>query len=135
MTQIDWKASYSVGVRELDQQHRRILEIINDFAQIGDRAGQEKEIYGTLNALVKYAQSHFKAEERLMSKHHYEGLDRQKEEHAAFTAQVFEFNRKLAAHNPTVYHQIVNYLQQWFIDHILGLDKNYKDHFNRLGLD
>lgn len=128
MKLLEWKPSYSVGVRELDEQHETLLGLINGLAGENPDHGS-KRCFVALNDLVKYAQIHFKAEENLMRLHVFPGLGAHEKEHEAFAESVFEFNQSLADGSPGVFSVLLSFLKDWYITHVLGTDKEYKEFF------
>ena len=53
MAILKWKDSYSVGIKSLDQQHRRLLELINKLSGIDPETKDKKKIFSVLNALAE----------------------------------------------------------------------------------
>lgn len=126
MSVLVWKPSYSVGVTELDQQHEILLGLINEFA--GENPDRSiKRCYIVLNDLVKYAQLHFNTEETLLGLHGFAGLSTHKMEHDTFTERVFELNQKLQAGDTNIFNEVVDFLKDWYIAHVLGTDREYMD--------
>ena len=132
MAKLDWKSSYSVGVKELDEHHKRLLQLINDFSD-EKPTYNDKRCFIILNELIKYAELHFSAEESLMQQYSYDELNLQQKEHEAFMDKIFELNKELADKGAEVFSELVIYLKGWYISHILGTDKNYKRFFERKG--
>ena len=83
MAQLDWNDSYSTGLDELDDDHRQLIKIINDFDTARADGRGEAALGGTLKAAHDYAKNHFAHEEGLMKKHGFPGLA----EHASMHRQ------------------------------------------------
>ncbi len=133
MTTLEWKEDYSVGVREIDEQHARLLQMINDlYVEIPEK--DQKGCFEHLNRLIKYAELHFSTEERLMEQYGYEELESHSMEHDSFTMKVFDLNRKLEQGEGDVYSELVMFVKEWYISHVLGVDKNYQPFFKEKGL-
>ena len=127
MAILKWKDSYSVGIKSLDQQHRRLLELINKLSGIDPETKDKKKIFSVLNALAEYAQAHFDSEESYLSKYEYPNLAQQQREHVAFTAEVFRLAQKLEQAEPGIHSEVINFTKDWYISHILGTDREYID--------
>jgi hemerythrin len=126
MALLEWKFSYSVGVKELDQQHEVLLKLINGPA--GENPDHViKRCFIALNDLVKYTELHSNTEENLMRLHGFIELPMHQKEHEAFIERVFELNQELADGNPDIFGDLVNFLKDWFISDVLGTDIEYKD--------
>ena len=130
MTVLTWQKSFSVGVKELDKQHKRLLELINEIPDL-----EEKKAYETLNQLIRYADTHFNTEEMLMKEHKYPGLDRQRKEHEKFTNKIFEINEGLNNKQTETLNSIKDYIMNWYISHILGMDQEYSEFFKNAGIE
>jgi hemerythrin-like metal-binding protein len=125
MTKLNWKPSYSVGVKQLDQQHERLLQLINEFSS-ENPDHSIKRCFVSLNEMIKYAQLHFASEEALLQQHNYEELSSHQKEHEAFMDKIFELNQKMADSGADIFPDLVMFLKDWYISHVLGTDKNYK---------
>jgi hemerythrin-like metal-binding protein len=59
MALFDWNDTYSVGINDLDRQHKKLVETLNQLHQ-GMLNRQDRTAIGTLlKQLVTYTQDHF----------------------------------------------------------------------------
>jgi hemerythrin len=122
---IKWKKEFSVDVKELDNQHKEIIKILNRMLAMHAKGKHEKEIEKILDNLHEYIKEHFRTEEEYMLKHHYSGYDEQKQEHNQFIDRLCEFQKEyLKGHRLTTI-TLFNFVWDWFSQHILKLDKQY----------
>ena len=134
----EWKNSYSVGVKELDIQHQKLLHLINELDQFLDNrqeTSSKARCFAALNALVKYAENHFSAEEGYLSKYAYPKYDLQKKEHEDFIDTVFSMHTRFEKDDSYTLNEIVNYLRDWYSLHILGMDQGYKQFLAEKGAE
>ncbi|MGA2404107.1 MAG: bacteriohemerythrin [Syntrophobacteraceae bacterium] len=125
---MEWKESFSVGVQELNAQHREILELINKIGELADARNTGKsEAFGSLNAMIRYAEKHFKTEEDYLDKYGYPQSLQQKKEHETFVEEVFAMAHGLEEDGTLSLGTIIFYLQDWYTDHVLGSDQAYKE--------
>lgn len=130
---IEWSRSYSVGVRQMDAEHQRLIDIINNL-YAAMRSGRSKDAIGTiLDELVDYTKTHFAHEERLMQESSYAGFDEQKRSHEALIAQVVEIQGKYRA-GTALGQEVMTFLKNWLVNHIQGLDKRYGPVMNKKGI-
>jgi hemerythrin len=127
VTAIAWNTSYSVGVPEFDDQHRRLIELIN---QVGDDYGPRNSFtdglfHEVLRDMFDYTQVHFQAEEDHLRRIAYPQLAAHEREHAAFTARVMEFI-DAAKHGQQDRKGIHGFLLKWLVSHILESDMQYR---------
>src|SRR5581483_9573878 len=83
-----WQARYSVGISEIDEQHKRLIALINDLHAAMLRGEGKAALERTLDELVRYAATHFGFEENLLRLRGYSELTAHQEEHRRLTAQV-----------------------------------------------
>ena len=95
MPLIEWSNKYSVGVQEFDQQHQRLIGLINTLHDAMVQGKGSDVLAGTLKQLVNYTQTHFTAEEAAMAKYQYPGLEQQRTAHQALIRRINEFQTDL----------------------------------------
>lgn len=134
MTLIKWDDSLSVKVAEIDQQHQKLVSIINEL-NAAMKQGQGKDVLGKIvNGLIDYTAIHFKKEEKYFDQFGYPETDSHKKEHAAFVQKVSEFKDGFEKGKLTVTIEVMNFLSDWLRKHIRGTDKQYSQFFNEKGL-
>lgn len=79
--------------------------------------------------MVNYTDYHFKTEEKFFDKHHYPETEKHKEIHQSFVDKTVELKEGLESGQMTVSYDIMNFLRQWLIDHILKEDKKFDAYF------
>ncbi len=123
MDLIKWKNEYSIGVTKLDNQHKRILKIVNQVFGMQFSKQNEKEIEEILNYLQDYIKEHFKTEEEYMLKHDYSGYESHRNEHNRFIDSLFEAQKEQFKYGRVISINICNLVWDWFSQHILIRDK------------
>ncbi len=124
-TAFQWNDSYSVKVAAMDDQHKRLFEIIHEL-YTAMRAGHGKDVVGeVLGRLIKYTVEHFAAEEKLMEKNGYPNLAAHRIEHKALTDKVTAFKKEFDAGKGTLSLELMTFLQDWLTKHIQSIDKKY----------
>ncbi len=127
MAKIQWSDTYSVGVPILDEDHKKLIDIINraDAAyERGTTAG------GIIGELENYARYHFSREEEMLRSVDYPELNDHVLEHGQFIewlGAVQKSARMAPDTNFYVAQTARDYLKKWLITHILASDMKYKD--------
>jgi hemerythrin len=127
---IVWDSRYNVGIEELDEQHQQLLRLINEldeFVEAGGKHIGKPSCFEALNALIKYADTHFRTEERYMEQHGYPMEASQREKHSDFMDRIFELTEESQKGDLLAFFKITNFLKNWYISHVLGMDQEYKD--------
>ncbi len=134
MALIEWKDEYSVGVQQIDVQHKRLFEILNEFYDdIMAIRGQEV-LQKVVNDLSEYAVIHFKTEEDIMTKIGYPDYDAHKKEHETFVQKVIDLQKNLQGGGFVLSIDVLNFLKDWLVHHILKVDKQYTEFFHKHGI-
>ncbi len=126
MSTLEWQESWSVGNADLDNDHKRLIEIIRN---IGDYRSQASDLGSLVYNLEEYTKYHFAREEKLMEAGEVPGLDAHKKKHRDFIEWVSSVR-----HAFTLSHEarglmidgVDEYLREWLTDHILKTDMSYK---------
>jgi hemerythrin-like metal-binding protein len=134
MALLTWSAEYSVGIKEIDNEHIKLVELINQLHD-GMKAGKGREILGNiLNELVKYTAFHFGHEEQLFDKYLYPDTILHKKQHKALVEQVLAYKESYDNGKSVITMDIMNFLKDWLINHIAGSDKKYTAYLNSKGV-
>lgn len=130
-----WKDEYSVGVVELDNQHKNLIGIISRLSEAVNRTSNEEEIRQIIADIIAYKKVHLATEEGYFHKFQYEGTAEHERRHHEFSERMEEFQKR-QQENPTISigFEIVDYLEDWFIQHLLRADKLYTECFHEHGL-
>jgi hemerythrin-like metal-binding protein len=131
---VTWSGQYSVGIARMDSEHQKLIGLVNDLYS-AMLEGRGKSIMGsTLEGMATYAMMHFANEERLMRVHSYPGYKAHKAEHDKLARQVKRLEDEFRAGKPIVTREVMNFLQHWLVDHIVGVDKKYTAHLQAAGV-
>jgi len=128
-----WNNDMSVGSEELDNQHRRLIEILNEVHRAFVRNEQE-ETARVLDVLSQYMVYHFTMEEVYFEMCDYCGREEHIREHRMFRDKVEEFIRKYKSKDAMLTLEILNFLKSWIEDHLIGSDQKYKECFAKHGV-
>ena len=122
MDLVVWKPEYSVGVKEIDIQHRRLVQMIR-VLQESIRDNIDSPAVGrTLRELVQYTRTHFRDEEALMEKIGYAELDKHRQAHRTLVQEIVTILEGLKAGQAYTAVDLIAFLRHWLIDHILAED-------------
>jgi len=134
MSLIEWSDDYSVKVREMDDQHKKLVGMINDLHDAMKTGKGKDAIEKILNGLADYVDIHFSAEENLMKTHGFPEYLKQKAKHDELTKQVQDFKSKFHAGESVLTVEVMSFLKDWLLLHIKGMDKKYGPFLNSKGI-
>ena len=134
MPLIAWTDEYSVNIREIDNQHRRWFAILNKLFDAKGSHQERESLNVILSELVKYTETHFVNEERLMKAHDYPDLASHIKEHEAFIQKVSDFQQRFEDGKAGLDISVLSFLMNWFKNHIQVSDKAYAPFLNEKGV-
>ena len=124
MAFIDWNEKLSVSVSELDEEHKKLIGMINSLHD-AMKTGKGKDLLAKiLDEMTQYVLKHFANEEKLMLKYEYPEYKQHKAVHDDFVKTVGELRKK---HDAQLLQagQLMKTLQDWLVSHITTVDKRY----------
>ncbi|HBM45580.1 MAG: Hemerythrin HHE cation binding region [Parcubacteria group bacterium GW2011_GWF2_38_76] len=134
MKNIIWIKEYSVEIKEIDEQHQHFFSVLNEL-NTAIYAGKEKEWMGhVFDQLDGYARFHFATEEKLFDSVKYEYTDAHIEKHDEFRKKLEEFRRGFEISKEGISGELVKFLEEWFVEHIMKVDKMYTKTFHDHGI-
>ncbi len=118
---IHWTPELSVGVEEIDNQHKELYRNVElFFAQIQQGNGNLSNLFTYLET---YVTTHFSLEEKYMTKFHVEGCGYEdakghKAEHRAFLRDFTAFKEEILESGPSPL--LVDEFQKWIVNWLAG---------------
>jgi len=130
---IEWSPAIQVGFPEIDKQHQRLVEIANDLNTAMHSGGGTQAAGKILNELVDYTVKHFAYEESQMNKHGYADQEAHKEAHRKLVAEVSAFKAKFDSGEAAITVELLGFIRDWLLNHILKVDKALAKDLNAKG--
>lgn len=131
MAHIQWKDRYNINFREIDAQHRGLLDLLNELSDHFDGGRHPAEVARIFEALEDYAATHFSSEERYMQAAGYPRLAPHRQEHAAFVVRLRQLKTAYDPADPRLVDETWNFLRDWYLNHITKSDQDYAPHVKR----
>jgi hemerythrin len=125
MAYIEWREEFSVGVPSIDAQHRKLIGMINDMYDEYRGNKPASTVAKVLEEMEQYAREHFRTEEEFFDKFQYPDTKSHKNEHAVFINELGYFMKRAADSPDRIDIELLNFLREWFEQHILRKDKKY----------
>jgi len=120
---LEWTREFSVGVPNVDAQHRMLVGFVADLDACMRRGDENQVFRETLATVIRYTRYHFGAEEKLMTAYAYPDLVKHAKEHQVLIRTLIDFKKKFEAGAVGFTTPIIPFLEQWLLDHILRTDK------------
>ncbi len=134
MEQIQWDESFSVGVVQMDRQHKRIIDMINQLLRDPAANVSSETVSEILTKITKYSQEHFATEEEILEQHGYPELSSHKKAHRAFRKKAVAFCLDTMDRQTSVPADVLHYLKEWWTQHILTVDMRLSSFYKEKGV-
>ena len=131
---LEWDSSFATGIAQYDNAHKVLFKMVNDLHDAMQQKRSKEAIGQILNGLAEYTVNHFADEERAFAKTNYPEEAQHKLLHKKLIDQVVELQGKFQSGETVLSQDIINFLQDWLINHIKGVDKKYGPHLNKNGI-
>lgn len=124
---IEWDEKFSVGIKEIDDQHKKLFKIIDEvFDGFTGKSEEETEMLKTaFDKVLEYTRYHFATEEQYFEKFHYPDAKEHKQQHAHLIEETLKLKKQYTEGAPAVTFELVDFLTEWLQKHILLHDKKY----------
>jgi len=131
---VTWSNTYSMGVKLIDDQHKGLLDFVNDLFNHASGNEREERAYFALviQQAVQYIKEHFQAEEKLMIGTKFPGYAEHKKVHDEFTLTVVKSVKDFESGKRLVLEKFAYFLKDWVLSHIAVMDKQYADYFRKI---
>jgi hemerythrin len=127
MSHFEWTEKCSVGIPELDAQHRHLMELVAKLATSMQAGEGEELVTTTLKELSHYAEWHLQREELVLRVRGYPGYAEHKAEHDNYRTKIAALQGLAERGDFGV--RITNFVTEWWRFHVLGSDQEYARYF------
>lgn len=128
MKEIVWGDVLSVGVDEIDDDHRKLINTFNVLNHAVMDGESRDYLAAVLEELINCTIWHFSHEERLMLKYAYDQMEAHKEEHRELIKSAEELRQEILEGKEGVTEKHIEFLERWLTEHIFSSDMRLGDH-------
>ena len=122
---INWNESYSVGNSEMDEQHKKLIAIINKLFKSFKEGNAQNILSDILQEMIDYSNFHLNSEEKLLFKYDYPHKEEHEAKHQSFRNKTEELKELLKKGSEDAHYELIEYLKNWWTNHILVEDMKY----------
>ena len=122
---IEWSDRLSVGIVQIDNEHKRLLVLLNELNSAVEGGVGQGVLGGVLEGLIHYASYHFSHEEELFQRSNYPGYERHRQQHVALGAKVTEIYAAFHTGEAVPPAQVLDFLKNWLYHHIMESDRAF----------
>ena len=131
---VKWSNTYLLGIKIIDDQHKDLLDFVNDIYSHSAEKEDEQRVYfkGVISKVVEYVKVHFATEEKIMLATKFPGYSEHKKNHEAFILKIVEAVKDFEAGKRLVLTNFSSFLKDWILTHIAVKDVKYRDHLKQI---
>ncbi len=133
MTFWPWSKELEVGIGEIDEQHKWLVDTTNELHDAMEAGANRQQVGDILEALMDYTMNHFIVEEDLFNRLGYPETEAHKAEHNKFTDEIMALIERHES-GASAGEETLTLLKEWLTHHILKVDKAYVEHFRAHGV-
>jgi hemerythrin-like metal-binding protein len=131
---LKWDAALDVGVKEMNDEHKVLVEFMNALNEINRKGFDKDEILRAFDRLADFAQKHFQDEEEMMQREGYPSLQEHQRLHASLLHKMVqhrqEYSRSVTGRLPG---SVFDFLKLWMVSHIMIADRKYGEFIRMKG--
>lgn len=125
MARIIWTSDLEIGIPEIDQQHKQLVDYINELHD-SRRNADRKKIAEVIDKTIEYTSLHFGFEETMLADAKYPLLRPHKKVHDLFVKRIADLSARFKS-GEEVGEELQNLLGRWLVGHIKHDDYAYKE--------
>jgi hemerythrin-like metal-binding protein len=134
LNKLVWDDKYSVGVLVIDNQHKEMFKTINELIETLEGMPTKEQVDKIIESLVAYKKFHFATEEKYFDEFGYQGSEDHKNKHNEFSVKLEQLTVESGGDSVELAFKLVDFLEDWLIDHLMVTDQKYVECFKEHGL-
>jgi len=131
---IVWGPRYSIGLKLIDDQHKVLIDLINELYDAFGSNKDKKIIKRVLKELLDYTIYHFGNEEKMFKEFGYKEIGNHEEQHEKFIHKIEQFKNDFEKGSSILAFDLIDFLKNWLLNHILKIDVKYVPLFKEKGI-
>jgi len=129
----EWLDEFNVNVKFIDEQHRYFFKVLKELEVMVKAGSCRKNISGIFFSLVHYVDNYLIQEEIYFKGLNYPGLKEHHLRHNVFVSGIINLKDDYATGKPDVCDTLLNFMTEYFHEHILGYDLSSAEYLKGLG--
>jgi len=122
----EWGDKYLIGIEQLDEHHKHLYDLLREsYDLLVLKNNNDGRIGKVLDSMSDYATYHISTEEDWMHDLKYPKQTEHTQEHLEFVHRVSEFSNNFKNGTEHLTLEIVTFLREWLVNHIMTLDKEF----------
>ena len=120
---MDWRKEYSVGIPEIDEEHKGLLSCVTEIERALESGNKGAMLHSAIGQLAHLTKAHFAVEETLMRIEGYQNTDGHIEGHGIFSKALGTIEKKSLQDGLSI--EDLDFMRTWLEMHFALDDKMY----------
>ena len=131
---VSWSKHYSMGIKLIDDQHKGLIDFVNDLFNHSNGKEEEERAYfkDVIQVAISYAKTHFATEEKYMLATKFQGYAEHKKAHDLFIITIVDTVKDFKSGKRLVLEKFAYFLKEWILTHVAGMDVLYAQYFKKI---
>ncbi len=134
LTFIKWDSKLELGIKQIDQHHHRLVELLDNTYDAIMLNKSQTELDVIIKELSEYAMYHFATEKYLMTEYGFPSINSHLLEHEKFSNHIRDFQERCSRAEFLVAIDVLSFLWNWLVNHIMKVDRAYADYLIARGV-
>ena len=131
---VAWREDYNVNVGEIDEQHQKLLALVNKVHAAVEARNSKDDLIKLLTELVQFTRGHFATEEQLMKKYDYPDLPAHHKEHRQLLRYLTDLVDAVSNGRKLTFYSDYDVSTDWALIHISECDRSLGAFLNDKGV-
>ncbi len=133
---IQWRDALSVGDPQIDQDHKHLINLVNEFEAAMAGQVDHRKVARILLGLFNYTQEHFTREEKLQLDIRYPFHDGHRHAHRDLVRSLADILERYSLEKEeerrdAMVREMIAFLRQWLVDHIIENDLRMRPYIKK----
>ncbi len=129
MPELNWSPAISVNVKVIDDQHKKLFDILNRALLMKDRGSDQYAMIDVLRELVDYSDYHFRTEDNYMLDNNYPLFQAHRREHGQYLRKLGALIDACEKAESGLPDELGAFLEHWLLEHVSESDLRYARYF------
>ncbi len=130
MTKYKWSKDLRIGIKELDDQHKHMIDLVNSFSSLGIKSVSRNDLLDVFNDIISYAHVHFISEENFLKKISYPEAEKHIKEHQKILKKINDIFLNFSDENINhTVKEVEEFLTSWIEEHLMEEDKKFANYY------
>jgi hemerythrin-like metal-binding protein len=127
---IEWKEQFSTGIKDVDYEHRELIDLINKLYENLSSKSSELTIMGFLGEIEARISAHFALEESIMRDLQYDEYEDHKADHERLLEEIRDIMDDYEDQTYFDEETLAKHMSQWFSEHFQTKDSRFHTFLN-----